>query len=469
MRRLAEFVAIGVLMIGTVGCLPGTDQGMQAPKPARAARLVLGSVAADQGGITLRPVDPDTLADSPGVEPLDLPPCSSGLKVQPAGGLAVAMTGAVEDARRCPEVAGAALRVLDLNAWTWQPEIALPGTSDGPLRLDRTRPEPIAWGADGRSVYALTTSPTEQRRLWLLDAGGAAQPTSVAIDFVPARLDVAPNGSAVFVLGGQTAGNSRQGAVVSGSAFVAIFDPKTLVERVRVPLSGLSLGASDGPTGSLSPGVAVAPDGSRYFVVHADRPVLDVVDTRAPRLERLERSVSLRDGPSTLGTREAWLGVSPNGTQLFTWRRAQTPADDLGLQVVDIGTWRVQTVDSIAERMGSSLDGHWLFQLDPPAAIRPGMPPPQQRGPRSRAGARLSVLVAATRTEVAVLAGDQFFSNAGQYGADRFYVTQVERGSRGPDATAVSTTVAYDTSSWHEIARRSLDVPSALLSLSLPW
>ena len=53
MRRLAEFVAIGVLTVGTVGCLPGTDQGMQAPKPARAARLVLGSVAADQGGIAL--------------------------------------------------------------------------------------------------------------------------------------------------------------------------------------------------------------------------------------------------------------------------------------------------------------------------------------------------------------------------------------------------------------------------------
>ena len=361
------------------------------------------------------------------------------------------------------------MRVLDLNAWTWKPDIALPVTLDGPLRLDRTRPEPIAWGADGRSVYALTTTPAEQRRLWLVDVGGATQPVSVAIDFVPARLDVAPNGSAVFVLGGQTAGNSRQGAVVSGSAFVAIFDPQTLVERVRVPLSGLSLGIADGPTGSLSPGVAVAPDGSRYFVVHADRPVLDVVDTRAPRLERLERSVSLRDGPSTLGTREAWLGVSPDGSHLFTWRRAETPADDLGLQLVDVGTWRVQTVDAIAERMGSSLDGHWLFQLDPPAAIRPGVPPPQQRGPRSphrRPAER------AGRGDAHGSRGPRWrpvLFNAGQYGADRFYVTQVDRGPRGPEATPVATTVGYDATSWREIARRSLDVPSALLSLSLPW
>jgi hypothetical protein len=464
-------VGIGVLMVGGVGCWPGSDPGPQPLKQARAARLVLGSVGADQPGLLLRPVDPDTLADVPGLEPLELPPCSSSLKVQPAGGLAVAVTGAFADSQRCPDVEGAALRVLDLNAWTWKPDIALPATADGPLLLDGgARTSPLAWSADGRSVYTLTTTtPSEQRRLWLIDASGVTQPVSVAIDFVPARLDVAPNGSAVFVLGGQTAGNSRQGAVVSGSAFVAIYDPKTLVERVRVPLSGLSLGTQDGRTGSLSPGVAVAPDGSRYFVVHADRPVLDVVDTRAPRLERFERSVSLRDAPSTLGTRQAWLGVSPDGSRLYTWRRAETPGDDLGLQVVDVGTWRVQTVDAVAERMGSSLDGRWLFQLDPPDVLRPGIPAPQQRGPRDRTGARLSVLDANTRTEVAVLAGDQSFFSAGQYGADRFYVTEVERGQRGPDGTPVATTVAYDATSWREIARRSLDVPSTLLGLSLPW
>jgi len=469
-RRLRVF-GIGVVLACTVACLPGTGPGAQTPKAPQAARLVLGSIETNPRGTLLRAVDPDTLADVPGLDPLELPACSSSLKVQPAGGLAVAVIGAFEDAQRCPDAPGATLRVLDLNTWTWKPDIPLPATAsaDDPLRLDATNPAPIAWSADGRSVYALTTTPSEQRRLWLVDLGGASQPMSVAIDFVPARLDIAPNGSAVFVLGGQAAGNSRQGAVVAGSAFVAIYDPRTLVERVRVPLSGLSLGLQDAPTGSLSPGVAVAPDGSRYFVVHADRPVLDVVDTRAPRLERLERSVSLRDGPSTLGTRSAWLGVSPDGSRLYTWRRAETPADDLGLQVVDVGTWRVQTIDAVAERMGSSSDGRWLFELDPPDFLRAGIPPPQQRGPRDRTGARLSVLDAVTRTEVAVLAGDQTFFSAGLYGADRFYVTEVTRGQRGADGTPVATTVAYDATSWHEIARRSLDMPSTLLSLSLPW
>jgi dipeptidyl aminopeptidase/acylaminoacyl peptidase len=468
-RRWCVFLAIGVLMACGVGCLPGADPGSQAPKQARAARLVLGSVEANQGWTLLRPVDPDTLADVQGLEALDLPPCSTGLKVQPGGALAVAVTGAIERPQRCGDAEGAALRVLDLNAWMWRPDIALAATSDAPLRLDGTTPAPIAWSADGRSVYALTTTPSEQRQLWLVDVAGGAQPVSIAINFVPARLDVAPNGSAVFVLGGQTAGNSRQGAAVSGSAFVAIYDAKTLVERLRVPLSGLSLGLPGAPTGSLSPGVAVAPDGSRYFVAHADRPVLDVVDTRAPRLERLERSLSLRDAPSFVGTREAWLGVSPDGSRLYAWRRAEMPADDLGMQLVDVRTWQVQTVDAVAERMGSSLDRRWLFQLDPPAYLRPGVPRPQQRGPRDQTGTRLSVLDATTRAPVAVLAGDQFPFSVGQYGVDRVYVTLVDRGPRGPDQAVVATVIGYDTASWREIARRSLDVPSALMGLSLPW
>src|SRR5450631_1663593 len=167
-------VGIGVLMVGSVGCLPGSDPGPQPPKQARPARLVLGSVGADQRGLLLRPVDPDTLADVPSLEPLELPSCSSSLKVQPAGNLAVAVTGAFVDPQRCPDAAGAALRVLDLNAWTWKPDIALPATSDGPLLLDGgARTSPLAWSADGRSVYALTTTtPSEQRRLWLIDASG---------------------------------------------------------------------------------------------------------------------------------------------------------------------------------------------------------------------------------------------------------------------------------------------------------
>ena len=337
--------------------------------------------------------------------------------------------------------------MLDLNTWTWQPDIACPrnGRAAAATRRQRSlanrleRRRPVDLRADDQCLRAAP--------LWLIDAERVqARRSRRAIDYVPERIDVAPNGSAVFVLGGQSAGNSRQGAAVQGSAFVAIYDPKTLAERIRVPLSGLSLGFADQPTGSLTPGVAVAPDGSRYFVAHADRPVLDVVDTRAPRLERLERSVSLRDAPSQVATRQAWLGVSPDGSRLFTWRRAETPADDLGLQMVDVRTWRVQTLDAIADRLGTSLDGRWQFQLDPPASARPGARPPQQRGPRDPSGARLSVLDAATHAEVAVLPRDLMPSAMGQYGADRLYhARQFGRRPRAGDGGTAGATIALLT------------------------
>jgi hypothetical protein len=148
---------------------------------------------------------------------------------------------------------------------------------------------------------------------------------------------------------------------------------------------------------------------------------------------------------------------------LFTWRRAATPGDDLGLQVVDVRTWQVQTLDAVAERMGISLDGRWLFQLDPPAWTRPGAAPPQQRGPRDSAGSRLSVLDAATRSEAAVLLQDEVPFGAGQYGPERVYVSYFNRSQRS------TTLVAYDTTTWHEISRRTLDTSGFLATTSPLW
>jgi hypothetical protein len=318
----------------------------------------------------------------------------------------------------------------------------------------------IAWSADGRAMYVITSTPApEERRLWLVDTSGATPPVSVRLDFVPVRVDAAPNGSAIFLLGGQ----SSESGTIPGSGFLAIYDPKTLAERVRVPLSGLNIGPPSARGAPLQPAVALAPDGSRYYVAHADRPVIDVVDIRAPRLERLERTISLRDTPSQTGSSQAWLGVSPDGAHLFTWRHVDSPDDDLGLQVIDVHTWQVQTLDPIATRIGSSLNGQWLFELDPPAISRPGAAPRQQRGPRDFSGARLSVLDAATRTEVAVLERDEFSFGVGQYGPDRLYVMQF--GGRD----AAGTLIAYDTASWSQIARRPLETPGWLATTSPLW
>jgi hypothetical protein len=452
------------MLLAATGCVAIGSQN-QVPKSGPAARLVLTSLVSDRSSSVLRAIDPDTLANTPGLDSLELDACSTGVIPDPTGAQAVAVTGARGWPQACTDAASASVRVLDLSTWTFKPDVALIPTdpADTPLRLDSMGRWPVAWSPDGHSVYLLTTTPAEQRRLWRVDSDGGGLPISVPVDYVPERLDVAPNGTSVFVLGGQTAGNSRQAAVVAGSAFVAIYDAKTLVERIRVPLSGLSLGTPGSPSGTLSPGVAVAKDGSRYFVVHADRPVLDVVDTRAPRLERLERSVALRAAPSMVGTRQAWAAASPDGVHLYVWHRAETPEDNLGLQVVDVRTWSVQTLDTIAERLGTSLSGQWLFELDPPVWLRPGAAQPAPRGERDPTGARLSVLDAATRQQVAVLARDQFYFNVGQYGTGHVYVSEFSR----PDHA--TTLVAYATGSWQRIAQRMVDVPAVLSTTTPLW
>ena len=349
----------------------------------------------------------------------------------------------------------ATLSIVDLRSWTQRTPVSLPAPrGQESLGLDVTDRWPIAWSPDGQAIYAITTTPSSARTLWRIDPNAPSQPVSAVLDYVPQRIDASPSGTAIFVLGGRTVDNTREGAVVQGSAFVAIYDPRTLAERVRVPLSGMSLGWADRRQGTLQPGVAMAPDGSRYFVAHADRPVLDVVDTRAPGLERLERTVSLAANGDA--SPAAWLAVTPDGGRLLTWRRGASLAGQVGLQSVDLKTWRVETLDPIAERLGWSVDRRALFELDPPAVQTPGA----GRGDGNRGfffrnplGARLSVLDSATGTQLAVLAQDRNPVVLGQFDSAHLFATYVSR--QGTDF------VAYDTRSWQTLAERHVDGPGS--------
>jgi hypothetical protein len=200
----------------------------------------------------------------------------------------------------------------------------------------------------------------------------------------------------------------------------------------------------------------MAPDGSRYYVAHADRPLVDVVDVRAPRLERLERSISLRQTAPATGTSAVWLAASPDGAHLYVWHPVSDSTDDLGLQMVAVGTWRVETIDPIAVRLGSSVDGRWLFRLDPPLSQRPGA----QRS-RDPTGARLSVLDAKTLSEAAVLQQDQFAFDVRQY-ADRTFIVNRQRGRS-------SMLVEYADATWQPLAQRELTAPSWLVTAQSAW
>ena len=473
-RLVALLLVLGTI---TAGCLPAATATLP-PRPSTAARLVLHELQPRQpdgsrpAGARLQAIDPDTLEDLPDLPPLEAPACSSGLSVQPAGQLGAIVLGA-GGGPACAQAPSAAVRLLDLRAWTWGADLALPAEATAPLRLDA----PLAWSPDSRWIYLLTatTSAPETRQLWRLDSTASSPPTHISIDFIPQRIDPAPNGSAILVLGGRSQDGSRAGAAVAGSAFVAIYDPQTLGERLRVPLSGLDLGLPDQPVGSLRPAVAMAPDGSRYYVAHADRPVLDVVDVRAPHLERLERSIALRSSDAMRiagASAAAWLHASPDGAHLYVWQLASAPEDDLGLQQVDVGSWRIQTLDPIAARLGSSLDGQWLFRLDPSYAQRPGV----QRA-RDPSGARLSVLDAAGRDEVAVLERDRFSFILGQYGPARLYTVEVDPTARGEAdgsqdgrrARPATSLVAFAVGSWQELARRGLDSPSWPVTIQPVW
>jgi hypothetical protein len=89
--------------------------------------------------------------------------------------------------------------------------------------------------------------------------------------------------------------------------------------------------------------------------------------------------------------------------------------------------------------------------------------PHQQRGPRDPAGSRLSVLDVTTRREVAVLLQNEIPYGVGQYGPDCAYVGYASAAQRQV------TLVAYDTTSWQEIARRAPDAPGALMTTRPLW
>ncbi|MBV9169052.1 MAG: hypothetical protein JOZ81_03065 [Chloroflexi bacterium] len=450
-------VLAALLTLVSTACLGSTTTRVPARVPP--SRLVLQTFVPRQQDAprrsTLTAIDPDTLEDAPEVPALDVVPCSSGFRVQPTGQLLASVAGAT-GAGACADAPTAAVRLLDLTAWTWRDDIALP-TGGSTLRPDALQGPALAWSPDGRWLYLITTDETEQRQLWLIDTSSrGATPLSVRLDFVPERLDVAPNGSSVFVLGGRSADNTRESMAVPGSGFVAIYDPLSLTERIRVPLSGLDIGQADQAPGSVWPGVAMAPDGSRYYVVHGDRPLVDVVDVRAPHFERLERSISLRETAPATGTSSAWLAASPDGARLYVWQPTAEPSDDLGLQMVDVGTWHVETVDPIATRLGSSAQGPWLFRLDPPLSQRPGA----QRS-RDPTGARLSVLDSKTLTEQAVLDQDHFAFNLSQY-ADRTYVID-----RQPGRSTLLTEFA--NGSWASVTQRELTAPGWLITAQSVW
>ncbi len=493
------------LTVALSGCGPATSGQ---PAPQDLAPLVL--VAPGRDGASpaqLRQVDRTTLQPIEGATPLDLPACTEPELPRGSSSLAVAvLDSAPGSTGQCRGTGTVSLRFLDMARFQWGAEVRLDdGGGSVSMAWSPLVSEPLAVSPDGKRLYAVTIAragrgtaadPAQPAvaRLWIVDTSGRVAPTSVVLPYQPWRLDVAPDGTAVYVLGQNAAPGADpvRGPFLptSGAPFLAVLDPSKGTEWSRVGLPTQKAGyvpTTQRPQGFrgffggsavYTPGIGLAPDGTRYFAAHADESALDVVDTRALKLERLERTIRvevpvpdpLAGSPAgtspgsgvTLGSTSAWTLVSPDGSKLYTRRDGY----QAGIVEVDTRTWAARPFDATAQRAAFSPDGTWMYLYDAPTADRGPSAARQRRDVREAAGARLRVLNAATGQTLGTLVQDKTVLQMVPRGTDRLYVVVP---SQEPGAAVSDVDVlAYEVGTWRELGRTSEGGYTPLVGTSWP-
>ena len=222
-----RFLAIVLASVGVLAAACQPSPGPPHAERVRAARLVLASYA--EQTLQLHAVDPTTLEDTPDLSPIELPGCAGPTATQPAGTvLAIANCNGSNDSL---------VRLLDLTTWQWRGDLSLAQAGEEqPWRAARLfGSAPLAWSPDGATLYAIATQPGAPRKLWRFDVAGGSAPVSIALDTVPVRLDIAPNGTGVYVLGGL---QREDRSMIGGTTLLTVYDPSTLAVRTRIPLPG---------------------------------------------------------------------------------------------------------------------------------------------------------------------------------------------------------------------------------------
>ena len=487
MRRVLV-LAMLVLLASACGAPGRPAQPAWAPA-LPPARLVL-SDATDEIqpwlGTLERAVDPTTLADVPGPEPIEFAACGSAPLPSPDGRLlaiAVGWRGPTPSGQPVACNSGAdemGLRLFDLERWAWR-------TPDLGVRASTLRP--LAWSPDGQRLYAVSSSAERNRlggldhedevlRLWVVDPSGARPAVARALPFAFWGVHVAPDGSALYTLS-YTLDPTERAWVAVDPTFLAVLDPATGAERTRVNLPGVKFAQREqldqrgqAAYWSYDPGVVFAPDGSRAYIAHPDEPLLDVVDLRTTRLERtvrvdvpagvLEHLLDLFARPAIAKggpVAAALLAISPDRERLFT--RLLGEEAGAGLLEVDARTWQVGRFDATATGVWPSTDGKWLFVTEQPFTDRTGAPPAARTttGAQRWDGGRLRVLDAGSGREVAELLRDRLVQQLVMRGADRLYVvtpTAAYHGTQPYQAgQALMELIGYEVGTWRELARRA--------------
>jgi DNA-binding beta-propeller fold protein YncE len=483
-RRSPIWVGTLVMVVVSIGCSPTV------PVPPVAQRLVVAVTQFGQAGsqpsTILQALDPQTLADVEGMAPLDVGSCAVGPIMVRGGHRGVVIeNGTTYPGSACPDGSQLRLRVLDVATWTWERDFELEAPADRTLELAWNPGTPaLLWNADGSRLFVFTASRVrgwaigmhnadEVRQLWIIDTLGSGRPTPVSMEVAAWRVNLAPAGQAVYVLGYQTRGPSRWGDLDPGSTVLLILDPATGAIRSRIPLPGVKVATLRGDSW-YDAGVAVAPNGRYYYVAHPDEPLVEVVDVFAPGYERLERLVTTENGSTKDATRSNWLTVSPDGGRLYS-RRASgfpSPAHRLGLlHVIDTRTWAAAPFDPTAASVQFSPTGEWIYAVDVPRT--PSGPPLQMPVP----GASLRVIHGASGQQSVIAPGQTIFSVVPDP-INRLVYAVVRREPEAhpwqppplafePAIPAVDL-IAYEVGTWRESARREWPSPIWLPRSSAP-
>ncbi len=385
---------LGAVLLAACG---GGDNGapdeQQEPRlsqfaPPAAGMLLLDWSGASWTGALLKVLEARTGRDDVGYPPLDVDDVAGTALAPDRRTLAVAVY------RHGNPMAGE-LRLVALNRWG--ESFSVPDSKKGPPTDPRSFRAPgyLTWSPDSSRVFFTTTEGEEslRQRLWVLDVKTKEARALVELDFGVQRLNVSPDGESVYLLGFPEPDLTT--GVATGDAFLAVVNADTGAMTAKIGLPGVLAGwrREEREEGEVYadywPGVAVSPDGGRYYVVHADDDRMTVVDLRSLQVERsvavsrrrslLERlgstlldliveSAAAKGGPfvrkeALVSPDGRWLYVTGSSSDLCTGERAVPCETDkpAGLKIIDTKSLQeVRREDGIGS-IALSPDGRWVL------------------------------------------------------------------------------------------------------------
>jgi WD40 repeat protein len=326
-----------------------------------------------------QPVDPQTLGDLPGYEPLELRHHYTGALSPDGRTWAVIVWSADSDW-------GGVLHLIDLGTWT---DTTTAYVFDGYV------PD-MKFSPDGSRLVVVANDETgiaHQADVSILDLHTLEETARIPFDFFLRQLQFSPDGRQ-FYLYGTPPGEASDAA--SHLPMVSAFETDSGESVWSIKLEGMKDGWFKTPTEAdpaqvshFVPGIAFSNDGRWLYVISSDEDRMARVDLEAGAVETLEiteprswldRLIALTAGAvhakGPVDGAEKTAVLSPDGTRLYVTgvvRAVQAPAqggqgefqvDDVasGLEVIDPQTGtRLDRMDTSMTVFGPSPDGRWLY------------------------------------------------------------------------------------------------------------